>query len=262
MALVNNRSTLLVWRDVIFAIFLREIRSKFNDKLGISWSVVSPLIFILILTLMRSSVDGGTTHTMPTFFFMVYGIMLVQFFITTVSSVAGAINSNKSLFAFRQVQPISSIIAIAGLELLSRVFVALVIITIAYFMKVELAVNNPIGIISTFFLIWILGTSVGMLFALTRCYIPEVDKLRTLILRPLLFISAVFFSLRDVPQEMWKFMTWNPILHAVEYTRYYAYPTYGNVGVDIYYLGFSTLIIFFFSLCCYHALWKSAISRL
>ncbi|MFZ3516536.1 ABC transporter permease [Vibrio harveyi] len=261
MALVKKRSTFSVWKDVIFAIFLREIRSKFNDKLGISWSVASPLAFIMILTLMRSNFDGGTTHTMPTFFFMVYGILLTQFFITLVSSVAGAIKSNQALFAFRQVQPISAIIAVAGFELLSRFFVAIVIIIIAYFMRVELAVHNPIGILFMFFQVWLLGTSIGMLFAITRCYIPEVDKVRALALRPLLFISGAFFSLRDFPREVWTYMIWNPLLHAVEYTRYYAYPTYGTVGVNINYLDISTLVIFFFSLCCYHALWKSAISR-
>lgn len=261
MALVKKRSTLSVWKDVIFAIFLREIRSKFNDKLGISWSVVSPLAFILVLTLMRSNVDGGTTHTMPTFFFMVYGILLTQFFITTVSSVSGSIKSNKALFAFRQVQPISAIIAVSGFELLSKFFVASLIIIIAYFLRIELAIHNPMGIVMTFFQVWLLSTSVGMLFAITRCYIPEVDKLRTLILRPIFFISGAFFSLRDIPTDAWKFIIWNPVLHAVEITRYHAYPTYGKVGVSVEYLSIATLVIFFFSICCYHALWKSAISR-
>lgn len=61
-----------IWGDVIFAIFLREIKSKFNDKLGVSWSVISPVAFIMILSLMRGKMDGGETHGVPTFFF--YGL--------------------------------------------------------------------------------------------------------------------------------------------------------------------------------------------
>ncbi|WP_413701727.1 hypothetical protein ACLKMH_09320 [Psychromonas sp. KJ10-10] len=80
MALVKKRSTLKIWGDVIFAIFLREIKSKFSDKLGISWSVVSPVAFIMMLSFIRGRFDGGETHTVPTFFFMVYGLVLVQFF--------------------------------------------------------------------------------------------------------------------------------------------------------------------------------------
>nr|PMI30200.1 ABC transporter [Enterovibrio norvegicus] len=261
MSVVNRRSALSIWKDVIFAIFLREIRSKFNDKLGVSWSVISPLAFILALTFMRSNVDGGTTHTIPTFFFMVYGILLTQFFITTVSSVSGAIKSNQALFAFRQVQPISAIIAVAGFELLSKMFVLSIIIIIAYFLRFDVSIYNPVGVIYTFFIVWILATSVGMLFAITRCYIPEIDKIRTLILRPVFFISGAFFSLQDIPNEAWKYIVWNPVLHAVELTRYYAYPAYGEMGISIEYLSVVTLIFLFLALCSYHALWKSAISR-
>ncbi len=81
MAAVKQRSTLKVWGDVIFAIFLREIKSQFDDKFGIAWSVISPLSFIMMMSLMRGRFDGGLTHGMPTFFFMLYGILLVQFFV-------------------------------------------------------------------------------------------------------------------------------------------------------------------------------------
>ncbi|WP_019613767.1 ABC transporter permease [Psychromonas ossibalaenae] len=261
MTLVKKRSTLSVWKDVVFAIFLREIRSKFNDKLGVSWAVVSPLVFIMVLTIMRGSMDGGVTHSMPTFFFMVYGILFVRFFMETVGSVSSAIKSNKPLFAFRQVQPISAVIAVAVFELLSRMVVVICIFIIAYYLKIETQINNLLGVMFCFFQIWLLAVSVGLLFALLACYIPEVNKIKNLMLRPLIFISGAFFSLQDIPHELWKYFTWNPILHAIEYSRYYAYSTYGTVGVDITYLSYSTLILFFFSLCCYHAAWKPAISR-
>lgn len=80
MALVEKRSTLKVWGDVIFAIFLREIKSKSNDKLGVAWSVVSPVAFIFMLSYIRGRMDGGETHGVPTFYFMVFGMILVQFF--------------------------------------------------------------------------------------------------------------------------------------------------------------------------------------
>ncbi len=261
MALVKRRSTLIIWKDVIFAIFIRDIRSKFNDKLGVSWAVVSPLIFIIILTILRGSVDGGVTHSIPTFFFMVYGILLIRFFMDTLASVSSAIKSSKPLFAFRQVQPISAVIAVALFELLSRLMVVICVFVIAYYLKIEIQITNLLGVILCFFQVWMLAVSIGLLFSLVTCYIPEINKIKSMMLRPLIFVSAAFFSLQDIPRELWKYFTWNPILHAIEYSRYYAYPTYGTAGVDIMYLNYSTLIFFFFSLCCYHATWKHAISR-
>jgi len=261
MAVVIKRSTLTVWKDVIFSIFLRDIRSKFNDKLGISWAVVSPLIFIIILTMLRGSFDGGVTHSMPTFFFMVYGILFIRFFMETLNSVSSSIKANKPLFAFRQVQPISAVIAVAIFELLIRTIVIICIFTIAYYLKIDIEIDNLLGVLFCFFQVWLLAVSTGLILALLSCFIPEVNKIKTMMLRPLIFISAAFFSLQDIPRDLWKYFTWNPILHAIESARYFAYPTYGNEGIDIMYLNYSTLLFFFFSLCCYKAVWKQAISR-
>ncbi len=47
MTTIIKRNNWAIWRDVIFALFVREIRTSFNDKLGIAWAVISPVAFIL-----------------------------------------------------------------------------------------------------------------------------------------------------------------------------------------------------------------------
>ncbi len=261
MALVKKRSPLKIWGDVIFAIFLREIKSKFSDKFGISWAVLQPVSFIFILSFMRCSLDSGETHTMPSFVFIVYGMLCIQLFLTTMSSAAGSIKKNKQLFAFRQVQPIASTIAIVGFELLVKVVIILVIVIAMYFLDIEIKIYDPLAVLFCFLQLWLLATSIGLLFALGALFVPEIDKIRSLMQRPLLFISAVFFSLQDMPPQIWKYFDWNPILHAIELSRQAAYPTFGAVGVSELYLNICTLTLFFFALACYHIYWKQAISR-
>lgn len=261
MAKVHKRSLFALWRDVIFAIFLREIKSKFNDKFGIAWSVVSPVAFIFILSFIRGRMDGGDTHGIPTFWFMVYGMILVQFFLGLLGSVSGAIQKNKPLYAFRQVQPISSIIAVAGFELLVKFFVILCILVVAYYLHLDLSVSDPLEVLFILIRVWLIATSVGILLALAKCYVPEVGKLQSLATRPIFFISGIFFSLQDIPKEYWPYLTWNPLLHAVELSRYAAYPQYGDAGVSYFFLDTCTLILVFFALACYQISWKQAISR-
>ena len=261
MSILNNRTRIEIWKDVVFAIFLRDIKSRFSDKLGISWSVVSPLLFIMLLTLIRGHVDGGETHTMPTYFFMAFGILYVRFFIESVSSISNAIKSNKALFAFRQVQPISAFIAISMFELLSKFIVALLVVLIGYFIGVPIFLFNILGILICFILLWLFSTSVSIFFALSQCYVSEVCKIKSFLLRPIIFISGAFFGLRDIPRDYWSYFDWNPILHAVELTRYYSKPTYGDLGVSLSYLVIVTVLSLFMSLCCYQAFWKNAVSR-
>lgn len=261
MASVKKRSTLKVWGDVIFAIFLREIKSKSQDKFGVTWSVLSPVFFIIALSFIRGRMDGGETHTIPTFFFMLYGMILVQFFMGLVSSVSGAIGKNKPLYAFRQVQPISSVIAVASFEFLIKFFVVICLAVICFILKMDIDVYDGVSVILIFFQVWLLSTSIGLILALASSYIPEIKKFQALAMRPMFFISGIFFSLQDIPREYWHYLDWNPLLHAIELTRYAANPSYGHVGVNNFYLNMCTLCSVFLALSCYHISWKQAISR-
>lgn len=261
MAKVNKRSLLKVWGDVIFAIFLREIKSRFHDKIGISWAVIQPVSFIFLLSFMRGRLDGGESHTLPTFVFIVYGMMCIQLFLTTMSSAANSFKKNKPLFAFRQVHPIASTIAVVGFDLLVKIAVAIVIFLSMYFLRIEIRIDNPLLVIWCFILLWLLATSVGLLFAIARSFVSEVDKVRNMLQRPLLFISGVFFSLQDIPRETWKYFDWNPIVHAIELSRQAAYSSFSAEGVSHLYLCLCTLGTLFFALACYQISWKQAISR-
>lgn len=260
MAQVQNRSRLSIWLDVIFALFIRGMQSRFNDKFGISWAIIQPVSFIFILSFIRGAMNGAETHTMPTFVFMVYGIVCLQFFITTLTSSAKALQKDKPLFAFRQVVPISSFIATALFEYIVKLVVIVVLVVIMWFLDIELVLKDPLTVIINFTLLWLLAMSLGIIFAISTAFFPEVDKIREMAQRPMLFISAVFFSLQDVPQEYWVYLDWNPLLHAIELSRQAAYPSFGAVGVSQSYLYGCTLVICFLSLVIYKRYWKQAIS--
>lgn len=260
MALVNKRSNFQIWCDVVFAIFLREIRSKFNDKLGISWAVINPLIFIFLLSFARSLMGGEITHTMPTLVFMIYGMLLVRMFLSTFEHASMAIKSNKSLFAFRQVQPISTVVAVAFLELLSIAFVILVIFIIIYMIRVDATIDDPLTIFVCILQVWIFAISCGLLFGIGSAFFQEINKLKVFLQRPMFFLSGIFFSLQDIPKEYWKYLDWNPILHAVEISRDAAYPSFNAQGVSLSYLFLVTLFMASFALFCYQVTWKKVLS--
>lgn len=261
MTTVVKRSNLEVWRDVIFALFTREIRTGFSDKLGLSWALINPIIFIFILSFVRGRMDGGDTHGVPTFVFMAYGLTYIQMFLQTLQGCSSSIKKNKPLFAFRQVQPISAVIAAAMFQLMVKVFVVVGIVTIMYFLGIEISVDNPLLLLYCFFSLWWLAVMFGLLFGTLIAFVPEISKLMDLMTRPLFFISATFFALQDFPREYWHYLDWNPVLHAIELTRYAAYNAYGDDGVSVGYLSMVTLITTFFALSIYYTNWRQAISR-
>jgi capsular polysaccharide transport system permease protein len=261
MTTIVKRGPWTIWKDVIFALFAREIRTGFNDKFGIGWALLSPVLFIFILSFGRSIISGVEVHGVPTFVFMAFGLLLVQSFIQTLEKSAKSINKNKSLFAFRQVQPISAVIAVGLFELLLKVFILIGIVIIMFFVGMDIQLENPLLFIACFFLLWLCAMAIGLIFGITEMFIPEIAKIRMLASRPLLFISGVFFSLQDIPEEYWYLLDWNPILHGVELSRYAAYPSYGDSGVSFTFLLTITFISLFLALVVYQRFWQQAISR-
>jgi capsular polysaccharide transport system permease protein len=261
MTSVTKRGPWIIWKDVIFALFAREIRTGFSDKLGISWAVVQPVLFIFVLSFFRGRLDGGDTHSIPTFVFMAFGMIQIQAFLQTFTTTSASVKKNKSLYAFRQVQPISSVVAKGLFELLVKIFVVLGIVLTMYLINMEYQIANPLAIILYFIGLWVFAVSMGLIFGLLSLYVPEITKIQMLFSRPLFFISGVFFSLQDFPKEYWWLLNWNPILHAIELSRYAAYPSYGNAGVSQNFFFMVVLSTLFLALTLYHGYWKQAINR-
>jgi capsular polysaccharide transport system permease protein len=258
---VIKRNTWSIWKDVIFALFARELRTGFNDKFGLSWAVINPVVFIFVLSFIREIINGKLTHTLPTFTFMAIGILFIQSFLKTFGACTLAVTKNKALFAFRQVQPISAVIAATLFQFLVKIFSLIGILIVMYFFGLDIVITDGLLFITCFCLLLLFASSLGVLFGIAELYIEEIGKIRELMTRPLFFISATFFSLQDIPREFWPYLTWNPILHAIELSRYAVAPTYGDAGVSLLFLVGTVLCTVFVSLSVYFVLWKQAISR-
>lgn len=246
---------------MIFALFLRELQSKFNDKFGLAWAFFEPFVFIFALSFFRSLLKEGDVHTVPLLVFMMIGLVGLQTFTATMNSVSTAIRRNKPLYAFRQVQPISSIISSGFLELSIKTVVTLFIAISLYLLNDSFHISNPLLLIFLFFCLWIFGMAIGLMFAIASAFVPEVDKLKAIMSRPLIFISCIFFSLQDLPEEFWSYLTWNPLVHFVEIARYACFESYGQKGVSLSFLFEVTVISLFLSLSMYHITWKRVLSR-
>lgn len=261
MTQVIKRNKWEIWRDVIFALFVREIRTRFNDKFGISWSIIEPVAFIFILAFIRGRISGADTHSIPTFIFMAVGLLYIQSFISIVNSSATAVKKNKPLYAFRQVQPISPIVASSLFLIIINIFVMFGVAGIATLLNINVQLASPLLFVLCFTLLMLLGIFIGLLFAVFEMFVQEISKIRSMFTRPLFFISGVFFALQDFPKEYWHYLDWNPILHAIELSRYAMFNSYGDAGVSLSFLAQTTLVAGFLSLSCYFILWKQAVSR-
>ncbi|WP_242618836.1 ABC transporter permease [Alteromonas sp. KUL49] len=190
--MIPLRDQFYAWRNVVFALFLRELQSKFNDKFGLSWAFVEPFVFIFTLSFARGAISGDDVHGLPVVIFMIVGMVGYQLFITTLQSVSISIKRNKPLYAFRQVQPLAAVVGSGFIELSIKCIVVGMLCASLYLLGMPASVDETLMLITLFFTLWLFGVSTGLIFGVAAAFVPEVDKIKSLVTRPLMFISCVF----------------------------------------------------------------------
>ena len=130
-----------------------------------------------------------------------------------------AINANKALFIYRLVKPVDTVIARAIVETGLYAIVFLVISLAIFIFKGELILANFPLLVIVFISLSLCATGFGLFFMVAGFRYEWLSQVVPLLLRPLWFLSGVFFSIQQLPQWIRPWLSWNPILQAIELTR-------------------------------------------
>ena len=110
---MRKRSALQIEKAVLFALLMRELKTRFGGKLvGLFWVLFEPVANIYILLLVRGVLR--TRLLVPTIQYPLYHVIaMIPYFVfrscwfRTMEAVSG----NQGLFAYRQVKPFDAMIA-------------------------------------------------------------------------------------------------------------------------------------------------------
>jgi capsular polysaccharide transport system permease protein len=223
--------------EVVHAIVLREIRTRFGrNKLGYLWAILEPAILILTFFTVFRIANRAAPPGMDLFSFIATGVIPYTLFGNSIGRVAEAINGNKSLLYYPQVRPIDLVIARSALEAATFAAVFLVLLGGHALWVQELAIDSPLMVITGMAMASMLGTSLGMIFCALAQVSSAVERARGPIVRPLFWISGVYFTVGMLPEAAQEPMLRNPLLHAVELVRAGYFPAYDAHHVDVQYV--------------------------
>jgi capsular polysaccharide transport system permease protein len=234
------RNAIRIQRSVIFAFFIRELKTRFGSyRLGYFWALLEPLAHVLVLTAVFSVLGRHAMPGIPFPLFLITGIFPFFFFRHVADRSADAVSANRALLAYRYVQPLDNIWARSLLELLMFVagFVAYVL-GAAYF-GLDVVPWRPLEVICAYSLLFIFSIGFGIVVGVISGLYPESKKILPLIHRPMYFISGVFVPLSIVPPEYRSWLLWNPILHALELARENYFQVYRPAGANWKFLALS-----------------------
>jgi capsular polysaccharide transport system permease protein len=223
--------------NVIHALVLRETRTRFGEhQLGYLWALIEPMLWIGSFWGLYYFGARAAPHNLDVVGFLATGVLTFEIFDSNVGRIGEAINGNKPLLFYPPVKPLDLVIARAALETGTLTAVFCVVMGGAALLRGEAPrVDNLLQVMLGLGLSAGLGASLGLFLCMLGGLSNVVDRLRGPILRPLFWISALFYTVDDVPSDLRELMLYNPVVHVVEtvrdgwfpeYTAHYADPLY------------------------------------
>lgn len=208
--------TLSVWR----ALFMREALGRLAaGRAGWVWLLLEPVAHVGMLMVLFSLLQRGNVPGIDFALFVAVGLLGFKSFMYTGSRSASALAANKGLLGYRQVKPVDTVLVRAALEGVINVFVALVLLALAVLVGFDAVPHDPVKVIESFALLWMLGAGFGLTVSVGTALVPEIERIVGLISTPLYFASGVFFSPGLLPPQAQEWLLLNPIVHGLELAR-------------------------------------------
>ncbi|WP_370307117.1 ABC transporter permease [Sinimarinibacterium flocculans] len=229
----RGRSSLEVFLTSLQAFLLRELKNQFGRmRLGYFWAFAEPAAMVAVLTVLHAGIRGGHASIYgedPVIFF-VFGAVPYFLFSNCVSRAQGVCDSLKGLFNYRQIKPIDVMLARCLIDALLMAGVGLLFVVGWVWTGHPMHLEDPLRLLAALFSLFALGTALGLVFEVFGTIFTDLKRIFGIIMRPMLFISGLFFTIDMVPPEYRAFLLWNPVLHAVDQARDAVLPGYASPG--------------------------------
>lgn len=208
--------TLSVWK----ALFLREAVTRiFSGRAAWLWLLIEPMFNVFYLVIIFTVIHVTTVGGIDTVVWLLVGMLGFFMFRRTATQVMNGVNANKTLFAYRQVKPIDTVLVRGGLEgFLMIIISSILLISIALFGH-SVIPADILAVLEAFFGLWLIGLSFGLITSVISELLPELGKIINLIMMPMYVISGVIFPISSVPPPYRDWLMLNPVADGLEAIR-------------------------------------------
>ncbi|MDH5491841.1 MAG: ABC transporter permease [Myxococcales bacterium] len=221
---------------VVHALALRETRTRFGQhRLGYLWALLEPTLWILTLYGAFTLAGRESMSGMELIPFLATGMVVYDLFSKSVEKVSAAIVSNKALLFYPHVKTLDIVFARGSLEFATYAIVFVILLGGHGLLVQQMQIHDLLLVITGFGLAALLGMGVGLLFCTLSVISNVADRIRGPLLRPLFWVSGIFFAADALPSEARDLLLWNPVLHCVEMVRSGWFESYAaNYGSPVY----------------------------
>lgn len=222
-----SRTALQIQIDVIAALLLREVQSRFGrSRVGFIWALLEPITHVIVPVVMFGFIFDRVLPGVEYPVFLLYGLLPFLLFKNICLQTMDGVQANVGLLAYRQVHLLDVFVARA----LSNVVVETILFVIVFaglaLLGYDVLPRNIVEVLAVLTVAVAMGLGLGMLFAALCGFVPDARSMIRIAFVPLYLISGVMYPISRFPGEVVQWLSWNPLLHLIDYSRLAALPHY------------------------------------
>ena len=205
------------YRFLLIELVKRDIKVKYrNSILGIFWSFLNPLLMMVVMTIIFSTLFGGTITNFPVYYLT--GMLIFSLYSQGSSGAMTSITGNASM--------LNKVYIPKYMYSLSRVLSNLVtfFFSIIILVLIMIATNAPFSIYILYsfvpvILVVIITIGAGLLLATLNVFFRDIQHLYKVFTTLLMYGSAIFYPITIVPAQFQILFTLNPIFAIITLFR-------------------------------------------
>lgn len=214
---MSNREQQKQYWFVIRELTSREIKRKYaRSKLGIVWSVLNPLLTMIIMSLIFSTMFARDIENFPLYYLT--GSIFWTLFSTATNTAMNALVDNRSLLMKVKLPK--------QIFVLSRIYTALVNFGYTCIAYVLMLIVFRVHLSWTMLLfpvvvVFALLFSIGISYVLSIAYVffADIKYLYGIVLTLWMYLSAIFYPVTQLPEFMQRIIELNPVYVGIAIAR-------------------------------------------
>lgn len=218
MALIT--AAMSVQRAVLAALLLREVKTRFGrHRLGYLWAVLEAVANVAALMILFSLIGRLAPSGLDFPVFLMTGVVPWLLFTSTIQRAMRAIDANRGLLVYPRVKPFDLVVARGLLETATYWVVFAILAMLAAAAGYQGWPDRPLVVLLVLLGVGLLAIGLGAAAAAAATVARTVERIVPLLIRPLYFVSGIFFSVEIIPEPYRSWLLLNPLLHANELMR-------------------------------------------
>jgi lipopolysaccharide transport system permease protein len=205
------------YRELIKILTISDLKVKYQSSiLGFAWSLLNPLLMMLVLYLVFNSVFKSNQENFA--IYLLIGIVSWRFMANGTSTAMGAIVGKSSLvtkiYIPRQVLVLSNVLSSFISSILE--FLVLMVLVLAFGVKIS---ANILFFPAVHMIYFMMVYGISLALAALYVYYRDLNQIWEVLLQLGFFISPVCYSISIVPENYMFYYMLNPITQVMQIYR-------------------------------------------